>query len=153
MQHTEDIKTRHHRPTPVDSTAVQTRTAFRTTKIILAGYLGIGLALLLINLVLALSGHGSSVSSFMWGRSCGVTASGAVFGWFADAASRGHRWAYRRIQIISIILPVIIVALALLPGVAPLWFRLAQFACAGCIGAGAFVINRKSLRRLYAQGR
>lgn len=123
---------------------------FQTVKIILAGYAAIGLLLLLIDAALAATGHGAAVDSFMWGRSGGVLASGAAFLRFAVAASRGRRSAHVRLRIATIALPVVIVGLMIIPGVAPLWFRIGQLAAAACLVAAAVVINRPGSGRRFA---
>jgi hypothetical protein len=146
-----------HRPTetttprpPADTRHPQVQQAFRTTKIILLGYLLIGLVLLMIDTAMAARGHGDGVSSFMWGRSGGVIASGAVFLRFADAAARGQRWAYRRIRIVAVAVPIIITALLFTSGAAPMWFKIAQLVCAAGVGVIAVVVNGARVRRAFA---
>lgn len=148
MQECKTTETRRE-ATIVDQQQSRVQRVFRTTKIIQAGYLGVGLALLLTDVALAVSGHPDAVNSFMWGRSGGVVGSGVVFLWLTDAAARGRLSAYRRLQITSIAVPVIIAGLMLIPGVAPLWFKIAQIGSAVCVAATAFLINAPHVRRTF----
>ncbi|SDS56827.1 hypothetical protein [Microlunatus soli] len=123
--------------------------ALRLARIALIGYLGLGGLLLIIDLIFTGTGHGVGVSSFMWGRSAGVVGSGAAFLWFAAAASQGRRWAFRRLQIVSIVVPIVIVGLMIIPDVAPSWFKIIQLGCAACLGGVAVVINAPRVRAAF----
>jgi len=139
-------------PTTERTAPPQVTRALRATKIIFGVYAAIGLLQLLINLVLAVSGHGRSVSSFMWGRSAGVLISGWVFILLTVLAGRGVRSAYQRVRIISIVLPIIIVVLVLVPAISggvPLWFKAAQIAAAVCVAIVAFVVNTGPVRHAF----
>lgn len=148
MQECKTAETRRE-ATIVDQQQSRIQRVFRTTKIILAGYLGVGLVLLLIDVALSVSGHPDAVNSFMWGRSAGVVGSAAALLWLTNAAARGRVSAYRRIQIISIAVPIIIAGLMLIPGVAPLWFKIAQIVSAVCVAVTAFLINAPHVRRTF----
>ncbi|KAA6212947.1 hypothetical protein CP973_26880 [Streptomyces albofaciens JCM 4342] len=125
--------------------------AFRTAKILVGTYGALGTAVLLTVVVLAATGH--EVTSFMWGRSAGVLASAAVTYWLTVLAARGKRWAYLRVRIVSVVMPVVIVAIDLIPGALPVWFIAAQAVCALAIGATALVTNGSELRAAFAEGR
>ncbi|MFF1648550.1 hypothetical protein [Streptomyces sp. NPDC058240] len=68
-------------------------------------------------------------------------------------ASRGARWAHLRIRIISIVMPLGIVAVDMIPGVCPAWFAVMQAACTLAIAAAAFVINGSALRAVFPTSR
>lgn len=128
-----------------------TRQAFGTVRTLVAVYGTLSLAVLATVAVLAMNGH--AVTSFMWGRSAGVLASAAVTYWLTARAARGARWAYLRLRIISLVMPVTIIAIDVLPGTLPTWFILLQATCALAIGAAAFPLNGAGLRAAFPKGR
>ncbi|GAA2321205.1 hypothetical protein OHT20_09205 [Streptomyces caniferus] len=123
------------------------RRAFGTVKILVAAYGVLSAAVLLTVALLALSGH--PVTSFLWGRSAGVLASAAVTYWLTVLAARGARWAFLRLRIISVVMPVAIVGVDMIPGVCPAWFALVQALCAVAVAAAAFVVNGAGLRGAF----
>ncbi|WP_030678607.1 hypothetical protein [Streptomyces rimosus] len=125
--------------------------AFRTAKMCVGVYGALSAAVLLTVVVLAATGH--EVTSFMWGRSAGVLASAAVTYWLTVLAARGARWAYLRVRVISVVMPVVIVAIDLIPGALPAWFIAMQAVCALAIGATAFIVNGSELRAAFPKGR
>ncbi|KWT62260.1 hypothetical protein ADL21_09055 [Streptomyces albus subsp. albus] len=127
------------------------RRALRTAKIFIGVYGALSTAVLLTVVVLAATGH--EVTSFMWGRSAGVLASAAVTYWLTVLAARGARWAYLRVRILSVVMPVAIVAIDLIPGALPVWFIAMQAVCALAIGATAFTANGSVLRAAFPKGR
>lgn len=120
------------------------RRAFGKVKILVAVY-GLVSVLVLVTVVV-LASVGRPVTSFMWGRSGGVLAGAVVAYWLTVMAARGARWAYLRMRIISVVMPIAIIAIDTVPGVLPMWFVLMQAACALAIGAAAFIINGPTLR-------
>ncbi|UKY54629.1 hypothetical protein [Streptomyces inhibens] len=128
-----------------------TQRAFGKVKLLVAAYGALSAAVLITVVVLAITGH--EVTSFMWGRSAGVLASAAVTYWLTVRASRGARWAYLRVRAISIIVPIAIVAIDMIPGALPPWFVVMQVACALTIGATAFPINGSGLRAAFPKSR
>lgn len=91
-------------------------------------YGALSTAVLVTVAVLALTGH--TVTSFMWGRSAGVLASAVVFYWLTVLAARGARWACLRVRILSVIMPLVIIAVDTAPGICPTWFAMVQATCA-----------------------
>ncbi|MGW7555585.1 hypothetical protein [Streptomyces rimosus] len=141
-------------PTTAEATAVgqaPAQRAFRTAKNFIGAYGALSTAVLLTVVVLAATGH--EVTSFMWGRSAGVLASAAVAYWLTVLAARGARWAYLRVRFISVVMPVVIVAIDLIPGALPVWFIAMQAVCALAIGATAFIANGSVLRVAFPKGR
>ncbi|MFB6438171.1 hypothetical protein ACFCVY_15550 [Streptomyces sp. NPDC056411] len=124
--------------------------AFGTAKILVAAYGVLSAAVLLTVAVLAITDH--PVTSFMWGRSAGLLASAAVVHWLTVLAARGRRWAYRRVRILSVVMPVAIIAVDLIPGICPGWFALAQAVSALPLAATAFLSNGPGLRAAFAEG-
>ncbi|GAA3120345.1 hypothetical protein ACFQ0X_05490 [Streptomyces rectiviolaceus] len=122
-------------------------TDFGKVKVLAAAYGALSAAVLITVAVLAVTGQ--TATSFMWGRSAGVLASAAVTYWLTVLASRGARWAYLRVRIISIVVPITIVSIDMIPGALPLWFVALQVACALTIGATAFLVNGSALRAAF----
>jgi hypothetical protein len=125
--------------------------AFGRTKTLVAVYGALAAAVLVTVVIRALTGQ--PVTSFMWGRSAGVLVSAAVTYWLTVLAARGARWAYLRVRIISVVMPVAIIAVDLIPGICPPWFALMQASCALAIAASAFVVNGSGLRAAFPASR
>ncbi len=125
----------------------RTQRAFGKAKTLVAAYGALSAAVLITVAILAISGR--TVTSFMWGRSAGVLASAAVIYWLTVLASRGARWAYLRVRIISVIMPFVIIAVDMFPGICPAWFAMMQAACALALAAAAFISNGSTLRAAF----
>lgn len=118
---------------------------------LVAAYGAVSVALLVVVVVLAVTGH--AVSSFQWGRTGGMFASAAVTYWFTVLAARGARWAYVRVRVISVVVPVAIVAVDSIPGALPPWFAAAQIAGALALVPAAFLLNGRPLRAAFSRSR
>jgi len=129
----------------------QAQQAFGRAKILVAAHGALSAAVLAAVAVRALTGH--PVTSFLWGRSAGVLASAAVTYWLTVLAARGARWAFLRVRVISVLMPLVIVGVDLIPGLCPAWFALVQATCALAVGAAAFVVNGPLLRAAFRQAR
>ncbi|WP_186382476.1 hypothetical protein [Amycolatopsis rhizosphaerae] len=101
--------------------------------------------------VVVLSVRGSEVTSFMWGRTGGMLAGAAVTYWLTVLASRGARWAYVRVRIISVVVPIAVIAIDSVPGALPVWFVAMQIAGALTLVPAAFAVNRSDLRAAFAK--
>jgi hypothetical protein len=128
-----------------------TRRAFGKAKILLAVYGALSAAVLITVAVLALTDR--TVTSFMWGRAAGVPASAAATYWLTVLAARGARWAYLRVRVISVIMPIAIIAIDTIPGLLPAWFVITQAICALAVGATAFIVNGSGLRAAFPKPR
>ncbi|WP_066951300.1 hypothetical protein [Microtetraspora fusca] len=129
----------------------RTRRAFGKVKILVAAYGALGAAVLITVAILAITEQ--TATSFMWGRSAGVLASAAVTYWLTVLASRGARWAYLRVRVISIVMPIAIIGVDMIPGICPAWFAMMQAACALAIAAAAFIVNGSGLRAAFPKAR
>ncbi|MEV6158007.1 hypothetical protein AB0L53_47470 [Nonomuraea sp. NPDC052129] len=125
-----------------------TQRAFGKAKIFIAAYGALSTAVLITVAILAITGH--TVTSFMWGRSAGVLASAAVTYWLTGLAARGARGAFLRVRIISIVMPLAIIGVDLIPGVTTAWFAMLQATCALAIAAVAFIVNGSRLRAAFS---
>ncbi|MFI6469669.1 hypothetical protein ACIBL5_05295 [Streptomyces sp. NPDC050516] len=137
------------RTTPA-TTHQRTQLAFHKAKLIVAAYGALSSVVLLTVVIRALTGH--TVSSFMWGRSGGVLASAAVTYWLTGVAAQGKRWAYVRVRVVSVVVPIAIVAVDVIGGL-PGWFVAMQVVCALTIGATAFVVNGSEVRAAFPKER
>ncbi|MFC8797628.1 hypothetical protein ACFT2C_07825 [Promicromonospora sp. NPDC057138] len=126
----------------------QVRRAFTATKALVVTYGVLSAAVLGTVALVAAFGH--ATCTFEWIRSSIILASAVLIYWLAAAAARGSRSAYERVRAISIIVPVAIVVVDLIPGVAPLWFTLEQTACALALGAAAGVLRGRRVRAAFA---
>ncbi|MFI6048551.1 hypothetical protein ACIBCO_00510 [Streptomyces violascens] len=124
--------------------------SFHKAKLIVAAYGALSAVVLLAVVIRALTGH--TVSSFMWGRAGGVPASAAVTYWLTAVAAQGKRWAYVRVRVISVVVPIAIVAVDVIGGL-PGWFVAMQVVCALTIGATAFVVNGPDVRAAFPKRR
>ncbi|MET1071342.1 MAG: hypothetical protein ABWY11_01720 [Umezawaea sp.] len=124
-----------------------TRPAFRTAKALVAAYGGLSAVVFTAVVILSTTGH--EVTPFMWGRAGGVLVSAVVTYWLTVVAARGARWAYVRLRIISVVVPIAIVVIDLVADGLPTWFVVLQIACALAIGATAFIVNGSRLRGAF----
>lgn len=85
-----------------------------------AAYGALSVAVLIVVVIISVMGR--EVTSFMWGRTGGMFASAVVTYWLTVLASRGARGAYVRVRIISVIVPIAIIAIDGIPGALPPWF-------------------------------
>jgi hypothetical protein len=97
-------------------------------------------------------GH-SSVNTFMWVRSAFLLAIALGLSRFAVRASNGARGAYDRLRLVSLVLPVAIVVVDLIPGVCPSWYAAVQGASTISLIAVAVITRREPLRSTFPPAR
>lgn len=97
--------------------------------------------------VMAISGH--SVSSFMWVRSAILLAVTALIHRMAVDVSKGSGRAYERLSTLTIILPIAIVAVDLVPGLCPAWFAVMQGVSALALVYAAVTLKGAALRSVF----
>ncbi|MFF4183464.1 hypothetical protein ACFYZ9_09760 [Streptomyces sp. NPDC001691] len=122
--------------------------AFRATKLLLGGYLGISV-LTLVAIVL-LRDDSADVNSAVWVRGTIVVVSALVTYGCAVRAARGSRSAYRRLRVISGVMVVAIAAIIALPGAFPVWMKAEQGLCGVLLIAVVALVNGSHLRSLFA---
>ncbi|MER6144283.1 hypothetical protein ABT174_30290 [Streptomyces sparsogenes] len=132
-------------------TRPDTRRAFGTVKKLVMAYGAFSVAVLAVVVVRSVMGR--EVTSFMWGRACGMFASAVVTYWLTVVASRGARWAYIRVRVIAVVVPIAVVAIDSIPGALPLWFVVLQIAGALALAPTAFIVNRPELRAAFPKAR
>jgi hypothetical protein len=118
--------------------------AFQKVKTLVAVYGAFSATVLITVVILAITGQ--QVNSFMWGRAAGMFASAIVTYWLTTQAAQGKRWAHIRVRLISVIVPIAVIALDSIPGALPLWFIVLQVAGALAFLPAAFIMNRPSMR-------
>ncbi|MFI6054378.1 hypothetical protein ACIBCO_30340 [Streptomyces violascens] len=126
----------------------RSQAAFRSTKLLVGGYLGISVLTLVA--IVALRNNSADVTSAVWVRGTIVVASALVTYLCAIRAARGSRPAYRRLRVITGVMVVAIAAIIALPGAFPLWMKAEQAVCGVLLIAVAVLVNGKYLRSLFA---
>jgi cytochrome bd-type quinol oxidase subunit 2 len=124
----------------------EARRAFRIVKRWILVYWGVAVAALLAAIVM--HDDAAEVNVNVWSRCAVVVVSAGLLYLFAVLASRGRRRAYRRLRIISIVVPIGIIAIVISPGY-PIWMRIEQIVCGLVVIRLAVAINSKHLRRLF----
>ncbi|ANP56780.1 hypothetical protein AVL59_25975 [Streptomyces griseochromogenes] len=128
----------------------RTQHALGTVKRLVAVYGALSTGVFMALAFLAVTDR--TVTSFMWGRSFGLLASAAVIYWLTVVASKGARWAYLRVRVLSSLMPIVIVAVDMVPGICPAWFAGIQAACALPLAAAAVIGNGSALRAAFPKG-
>ncbi|WP_433476861.1 hypothetical protein ACQPZP_07250 [Spirillospora sp. CA-142024] len=139
------------RTTTLDIDQPYVRRAFAKVKRFVAAYGALAVAVLIVDVILSIAGN--ELTSFMWGRTGGVLASAAVTYWLTGLAARGSRPAFVRVRIISVVVPIAIVAVDLIPGALPPWFVAMQIAAALVLAPTAFIVNGPRLRDAFRKAR
>ncbi|GAA4569265.1 hypothetical protein [Planotetraspora kaengkrachanensis] len=133
------------------ATHSRTERGFGTVKTLVAVYGALSFAVLIVDVVLSVAGR--ELTSFMWGRTGGMLASAVVTYWLTGLAARGSRSAFLRVRIISVVAPIAIIAIDLIPGALPPWFVAMQIAGALVLAPTAFIVNGSSLRGAFPKVR
>ncbi|MGA8116151.1 MAG: hypothetical protein WCA46_21030 [Actinocatenispora sp.] len=154
------METRDSSPPPTEATAGRSRAlseddvnrpdtvkAFRIIKRLVGGYLAIGV-LALVAIVL-LRNDAAQVNPAVWTRAIIVVCTAVLLLLFTSRAARGSRGAYRRLRIVSIITPVAIAIIIVVPGTFPLWMKIEQGVCGLVMVAVAVFANGRHLRELF----
>ncbi len=121
---------------------------FRPVRALVACYVGLGV--LGFGAAVLLRDHPQLVNTAVWVRSSIVLATGALTYVFAGRASRGDRSAFRRLRVVSIVVPLAIVVIIALPDPFPVWMKVQQGLCGIALAVVAVLVNRGSVRRSFA---
>jgi hypothetical protein len=113
----------------------------------LVGIYGVVSVLVLATVAAVVIGHGS-VSLFMWIRA-GILLGAAplIYRW-AVRAGRGENVSLDLLRRVSLVLPVAIVVVDLIPGMCPVWYASLQAGSALALVAVAVLTRTGSLRRI-----
>jgi hypothetical protein len=126
----------------------RSRSAFRTVKLLVGGYLGI--SILTVVAIVLMRHDSAAVNSAVWIRGTIVVASALLMTSFVAKAARGSSRAYLRLRLVSAIMVVAIVVIVALPGTFPMWMKIEQSVCGVLLLSVVFVVNGKHLRSLFA---
>ena len=123
--------------------------AFSLVKALLVGYLAV--SVLTLAAIVLLRDDVSVVNPAVWIRGTIVAASSVLTLAFAAGAARGSRGAYRRLRVITAVMPVAIVVIIALPGTFPLWMKLEQAVCGVLLLGVVAVVNGRVMRASFAR--
>ena len=126
----------------------RSRSAFRTVKLLVGGYLGI--SILTVVAIVLMRHDSAAVNSAVWIRGTIAVASALLMTSFVAKAARGSSRAYLRLRLVSAIMVVAIVVIVALPGTFPMWMKIEQSVCGVLLLSVVFVVNGKHLRSLFA---
>ncbi|GAA2475502.1 hypothetical protein [Winogradskya humida] len=98
---------------------------------------------------IAMAGTGHTVNTFMWVRSILLPIIAVVLYQVTLAASRGSARAFDRIRAVTMILPIAIIAVDLIPGVCPSWYAAMQAVCMIPVIVAAVVTRQAALRAAF----
>ncbi|MFB9834581.1 hypothetical protein [Actinoallomurus acaciae] len=129
-------------------TKPQTRTALRTVKLLVGGYLLLSLVTFVA--IVLLRDHHSVVTAAVWVRGTIVALTSLLMFSFAARAARGSRGAFLRLRIASAVMVVAIVVIIALPGTFPMWLRLEQGVCGLLLLGVVALVHGRRLRSLFA---
>lgn len=127
----------------------QVRWAFDTMKKCLALYGVVGVIVLATLAVVAVTQ--GEVSTFMWVRAAILLAVAPLFHRLAVRASRGLRKDFDRLRTVSLVAPIAIVAVDLIPGLCPAWYLVMQAVSAMTLVAVAVITRRRILNSVFAR--
>ncbi|TDC28752.1 hypothetical protein E1211_27310 [Micromonospora sp. 15K316] len=127
------------------------RRAFGALRTGIRVYGALGAAALL--LLIVLSSSGVRVNTFMWVRAVLLPVVAVLIYRLAVAASRGSRRAFERVSALTLIMPIAIIGVDLVPGICPWWYAGMQVVCLLPVVRLAFVTRSPALRSAFPQAR
>lgn len=111
------------------------------------------LSTLLLLVVITAFGRGHAVSVFMWVRASLMPVVAVVLYWLTHSASGGSRRALDRVRGVSVVLPIAIIGVDLIPGICPHWYAAAQAVCMLPVIAVAIITRGAALRTAFPKSR
>jgi hypothetical protein len=126
---------------------VPTPDTYRTVRLLLGGYLALGVAALAATVLLR--HHPAEVTSAVWTRTVVVVVTAVLLLAVAGRAAHGSAGALRRLRIISAVTTAAIAVIVALPGAFPAWLRVEQAAC-GLLMLGVAVLTNRPRSGLTA---
>lgn len=125
----------------------RTREAFDTVRKCVKLYGVIGAITLGTAAVVALIGP--EVTTFMWVRSVILLAVAPVIHRMAVRASQGARRDFERLRTLTVVLPIAIIAVDVIPGVCPAWYAGMQAGSALALIGAAVITRGSALRAVF----
>ncbi|RFU41636.1 hypothetical protein DZF91_10690 [Actinomadura logoneensis] len=123
--------------------------AFKAAKTGVKVYSALSTAALLGVIVVASTGH--MVNTFMWVRAILLPVVAVLIQRVTVSASRGSGRSFERMRALSVIMPIAIIGVDLIPGVCPPWYAVMQVVCMLPIIAVAFVARGSALRPVFPE--
>ncbi|MEV5575161.1 hypothetical protein AB0L06_34420 [Spirillospora sp. NPDC052269] len=124
-----------------------TRNAIATLRNTLKVYIALSTAALAA--VIAVSSTGHTVNTFMWIRAILLPLVAVLIYRMTLSASQGSRRAFERLKTLTVILPIAIIGVDLIPGVCPLWYTAMQTLCMLPVIAAALITRGHTLRTTF----
>ncbi|MFF1561856.1 hypothetical protein [Streptomyces sp. NPDC058279] len=146
---TTDANTTTTDPVLLDSPGVQA--AFGATRVGVKVYGAVTAAALVV--VIAVAGTGHMVNPFMWVRAILLPLIAVLLHRLSVSASQGSRRSYERLRGISVVFPIAIVGVDLIPGVCPWWYAAMQTLCVLPVIRVAFTMRGTTLRTAFPRTR
>ncbi|MGW2866238.1 hypothetical protein [Streptomyces sp. NPDC001205] len=103
--------------------------------------------------VIAVSVSASTVNTFMWVRAVLLPVVALLIYRMTGSASRGSRRAFERVRALTVIMPITIIGVDLIPGVCPPWYIVMQGVCMLPVIRVAFMTRGSALRAAFPGGR
>jgi hypothetical protein len=124
---------------------VTARSRFLAIRVLLAAYLAATVATLVV--LAARHADAGFATDEAWGHAIVVLVFAALLVPAASRAAQGSRGAYRRLLIVSIVIPVVSVVLVALPHLLPGWMRVEQAVYGVLLLVVAVLAARSPVRR------
>ena len=118
---------------------------FKPIKVLIACYVGLGV--LGFAAAVLLRDQPQLVNTAVWVRSTVVLVTSALTYVFAERASRGDRMSLLRLRAVTIVVPLVIVGLIVLPDPFPAWMKVQQGLCGLVLACAAVLVLRPSVGR------
>lgn len=115
---------------------------FRTIRLLVTLYGALSAALLGTVAVLAATGH--PVNTFMWARAVLLPLVAVLIHRLTRSASRGSRRAVERVRTLTVVMPIAVIGVDLIPGVCPPWYAVTQTVCMLPVIGAAFLTRRSA---------
>jgi hypothetical protein len=100
-----------------------------------------------LTLTVAAAAGGHTVNTFMWVRSILLPVIAVLLYRLTLTAARGSRRAFDRVRTLSLLMPIAIIAVDLIPGVCPLWYATLQTTCMLPVIVAAVATRRTAFPR------
>ncbi|WP_328374699.1 hypothetical protein OHQ88_09860 [Micromonospora zamorensis] len=142
---------RHIPPAAAHLDRPHTRRAFAALTRSIRVYAALSAVALLAVIVVSSSGH--MVNTFMWVRAVLLPVAALLIYRMAVSASRGSRRAFERLAALTVIMPIAIIGVDVIPGVCPPWYAVLQVVCMLPIIRVAFVTRGSALRAAFPTSR
>jgi hypothetical protein len=99
--------------------------------------------------VIVVAGTGHTVSTFMWVRGILLPVIAVLLYLMTVAAARGSYGWFDRVRALTIIEPIAIIGIDLIPGVCPAWYAVLQAICMVPVIVAAVAIRGSALRAAF----